>query len=177
MEELLIGTALCLGLFSMLELTFFAVLAPSLYTRLPFKQKVDIPMPDTDEALLVVEASADTLDGTWRYYPHLRSLLFRRKFTLGRRPYSMGCIRFDEEGRATMRWAPFPLLTFPLLVLAAPFLGAAIWYQTGQLIPVIAPLVIFPLMTALNWAMSRQHFFSVLLPQIEGSWMERQQGR
>ena len=154
------------------ELVGFANTSPSLYARLPFKHQQSVPLPDTDEAVLQQDATGDTATGTWRYISSLRLLVFRRRFEMGRKPYSMGCFTFDSDGRATLRWSPFPLFSLPLLVLLGPALGYVLWTQTQAIPFAVVPTLLFVLVWAANWLLSRNHFLGTLLPEIEVAWAE-----
>ena len=160
------------GLVGFSELAFFANTSPALFGNLPFKHRQEIPLPDADEGVLRKEATGDTQPGTWRYIPGLRMLVFRRRFSAGRKPYAAGCFRFDSEGRASLTWSPFPLVTLPLLTLLGPALGWVVYTNTGLFPALFAPTLMFGLAWAANWMLSRNHFHEQLLPEIEMAWAE-----
>jgi hypothetical protein len=115
-----------LPIVAILELLGWFSLHP-LYLRLallPLKQDVPFPQVHDTTALRQLKGSSENL--SWRWDEALGALVFRRelRFLGGRKAYFFGRIVWDPEGNSRVQWAPFPLLVYPVMVIAMPFFMA-----------------------------------------------------
>ncbi len=86
--------------------------------RLELKQDIALPQVLELSALTGLEGGSENL--TWRWQDG--ALVFKRKMRLmlGRKAYYFGRVVFDADGNSRVFWAPFPLLVYPVMVLAMP---------------------------------------------------------
>lgn len=145
-----------LPIVGILELLGWFSLHP-LYLRLaalPLKQEVPFPQVHERSALRQLKGSSESL--SWRWDEGLEALVFRRelRFLGGRKAYFFGKIVWDAEGNSTLKWAPFPLLVYPVMVLAMPFILMSETPDSGLFAGLIAMPVVL-VVAGLNGVFSR----------------------
>lgn len=152
------------------ELAAFYAMAPPWFQRLPFPLRQAVELPVVADPRLLEGLDGTTDDAVWRYVPAARSVFFRRRLRLGgRRVMAAGRIDFPEDGPAVVRWAPFPFLLWPLLVLSG-LVQAAFAGVTGDaagVLPALGMAGVMVLAGGINLFMARARVRDALLPAVE----------
>ncbi len=164
----LLSLAIAAGIIA-LEVAGWVILCPRFTRLLPFRRAVpgELPTPRGEERAQQRRGSGEHV--TWRWHPGSQALLFRNRIELGRKPYCIGRIRLDGQGRWSLAWAPFPFFSWPAGAAAwfAYLLGIG-WAETpgGSLVTVMAS-AIFLLVILSNLYLSRRAFDRIVWPEMQ----------
>jgi hypothetical protein len=154
----------------LLELVASYSFALAWYRCLPLTLRQDVDLPALADPSQLEGVDGTTDDATWRFLSADRSLLFRRRFQFGRRRTMVaGRIQFDENGGALVKWAPIPLLVWPLVVLTG--LGQAVFALVTGDFPAVPPalgmVAVMSLIGGINLLVSRSYLRNSLMPEVE----------
>ena len=157
------------GAISAQELLGWFILCPRFSRLLPFQRPVDPGLPTPAGPALDQPARGSGEQVTWRWHPGSRALLFRRRITPGRKPYSMGRLHLGRDGRWSLRWAPIPFFSWPAACAAwfAWLLGIG-WADSpgGGVIMAMASGLFLSVVLA-NLYISRRSFDRVVWPELQ----------
>jgi hypothetical protein len=152
-----------------LELVGWLILCPRFTRLLPFRRSVPEGLPTPKGEDLRTEQRGRSEHVAWRWHPGSRALLFRRRLELGRKPYCIGRLHLDHDGRWVLQWAPFPLFAWPAAAAAwvAVLLGLGWAALPGGLLVMTIASALFLLVIGANLWLSRRAFDSLIWPEVK----------
>ncbi len=145
-----------------LELLGWAALLQPYFVLLPFRGRLD-SLPKVSNPAELEDFAGNGTYTTWRWHAASRSLLFRRRVELGRRPYCSGRLVLKQDGSWELRWAPFPFFAWAAGVAAFFAYLFGLGYPSGFVLP---GSVVLLLVVAANLWLSRRAFVGKVWPEL-----------
>lgn len=133
--------------------------------------RINLPRGLQPRALAGFKGSSDNV--TWRVVNG--EVLFRRRVNFWRRPMSFGRLSLGPDGRATVRWAPFPIASWPILILLIVqiVLSSSKIEGATRLALFAMPFVAL----IVQFVGSQRALLTVLLPELERALQEHLRAR
>ena len=164
------------GALVVVELVLWYKLHASLLPLLVLRHRPVRELPRVQDVHKLHDFQGNGFTVSWRTLREQRTILFRRRMSMGRKAYVCGAVVFGRDGRPVVRWAPSPLLLYlllPGLLLPMAFLEGGGRHDTFVFLGAI--LVATVLVGSINavgaWWFLKKTGLPELQQQLEG-WLE-----